>query len=198
MWSCSHCRAENTDDAALCACGAAKTTWTIVAGRTRTISVVRKRFTLERGTDSRARAPDDPALARTRLVAVTTMTPMAKAAARELAVAGALPPSSSLLFVGLEGPGSSKADVTLEVLYQGRPSEDVRIPGPVPADGYVRVLLVFGPGERPTFPDLHVVDVTEVEAPDGWAPTLEVSALGRPAQAVGLARAAPRAFYFSA
>lgn len=187
-WACSHCKAQNTDDAALCGCGAAKTTWTVLADRTRTLSVARKRVTLERGADTRTRAPGDPALSATTLVAATRLAPVDTARAAEMAARGLLPATSQLLFVGLEGPGAARADVTLEVLFSTRPSEERVLPGPVPADGYVRVLFVSGPGaEGLAFPDVHVVDVTEAEADDGHAPTVEVSALGRPAQAVTLA-----------
>lgn len=185
-WTCAPCEQSVGDAAACPSCGASKTSWTIIPEETRRLSVARKRFRLLVGTDVTPRAPGDPALAAVELVPATEVVALARDDVLELAAAGLLPATADTLFVALEGPGATKGDVTLEVLFAGRPSEEVVIAGPAPSDGHVKVVLVYGAGGTAdlALDGVHVVDVTE---DDAHAPTVEVAAVARPAEALRVA-----------
>lgn len=189
-WTCAACEQKVLGTGTCPTCGAMKTSWTVVADHTRTLSVARKAVTLLRGADGVPRPPGDPALAAVRLEPAPAVPALSRADAADVAAQGLLPATADTLFIALRGAGKGRVRVTLELLFSARPSMEVELQGPVPADGHVKVLFVHGPAGAgaPAFEGVHVVDAGE-DTPDGVAPTVEVSALGCPAQAVALAAA---------
>jgi hypothetical protein len=164
--------------------------------------VTKKKFVLLRGSDATARAPDDPRSAAVTLVPATEAVALDAATVRAFADQGLLPPTAHTLFVALYAGGQKDLGVTVEVFFDGRPSEEVTAPRQAapgdPSPVYTKLLLVRGAGDLAgvAFPDVTIIDVTE-EGEPGFAPTIEVAALGKPAVALPVTGAARRVFAFS-
>lgn len=158
-----------TQDEADCpSCAAPKTSWTMVREQTRKFVVAPKRFEVLRGAD---KAP------------ASVAPVMAKDAAR-----GASPVDpEALLHVRLFPGGAKDPSVSMALEFEQAEVTPVPFPAlePVNAEGFVDVpfLLVHGPGsaEGIELDGVHVVDATE-ETERGFAPAVEVKALGKPSK----------------
>lgn len=189
-WSCPACHAEVAADTTRdCpACGQNKDAWTINEEYTRALVVRGRRFTLCVGEQDEA--PEDPgALA---LRPATCAPAVAKAYARALADEGGAPSPKKLLYVCLHTrkPGE-RLEAEVEVLFAGQPSapqEVTREPAPEAlGDGSypIALLCVFG-DEDVSDVELEGVTIVDVSEGEDHAPSLEVSALKRPAQELPL------------
>lgn len=190
-WECGDCRTlVQADDDACPSCAAPKTSWTMVRDATRTFVLGGKRFEVLRGASSETWPPGDPRHEAEALAAAQVAPVLTRAAAAAVAARGHLPAARDLLRVRLHPKGHTDLTVTLGVNYEGLEADDRALSPPdepAPrADGAVDVLvlLVFGDGHGdvpdPSFPGVHVVDVGEEGAARGFAPAVEVSALGKP------------------
>ncbi|MBX3470134.1 MAG: hypothetical protein KF878_24930 [Planctomycetes bacterium] len=187
-WECPSCQTTQVDDEVCPGCGTSKSTWTMVANQTRAFVLGKKKLVLLRGVAAATWPPEAPEQ-EAELVPAERAPVMSKAAAARVAARGHWPPPRRLLRVRLF-PNKHK-DLTVELTvnfatleaaelalaFEGAPA--LRDDGSVD----VLVLLVRGEGEAPTFPGVHVVDVSE-GAPGGFAPGIEVAALGKPARAL--------------
>lgn len=166
-WTCEACGVEAERDEAECpSCAAPKTSWTMVRDETRSFVLTVKRFELLRGAD---KAP------------ASVAPVMAKDAAR-----GASPlDPEALLHVRLFARGTKDPSVSLALEFEQAEVTPAGFPAfePVNAEGFVDVpfLLVHGPGNADgiDLDGVHVVDATE-ETELGFAPAVEVEALGKP------------------
>ncbi|MCO5170264.1 MAG: peptidoglycan-binding protein [Planctomycetes bacterium] len=185
-WQCSECGADvATDVQTVCpGCGLPKTSWT-VGDVTRTLRVpAGRRFEVLRGVEAGAVALDEATWAPTE---VARAVPRARAAG--LAAAGRLPSPKDVLVVRVTARGAR--DVTVTVLPEARAARDVVVLAPAGGERVdVRVLPVFGDGPDVALPGLALLDVSDA-TDDGFAPRLEVAAVGKPAREVRL-EAAPR------
>ncbi|MCO5171069.1 MAG: hypothetical protein M9894_32495 [Planctomycetes bacterium] len=187
-WECPSCQTVQADDEVCPGCATSKSTWTMVVNQTRAFVIGKKKLLLLRGVADATWAPDDPRQ-EAELVPAERAPVMSKAAAAGVAARGHWPPPRRLLRVRLF-PNKHK-DLTVELTVNFATLEAAELALPfegAPAlrdDGSVDVLvlLVRGEGEAPTFPGVHVVDVSEPSA-RGFAPGIEVAALGKPARAL--------------
>lgn len=201
-WECPTCGAVAlADDAPCSACGVAKTAWTVVVDRTRTLQVTARSFRVYRG-DGTDPVPADVGYDAVALLEATRATSVPKDTLRQLAADGQLPPSAWVLFAVLKNKGQP-ADVTLEAMFAAQPSvEHVVASEPGPAGdprGFARYLCTHGEGELDpaAFPGLCLVDLGE-DTPERLAPTVEVSALGKPPVELPVSDRVMRRFRFSA
>ncbi len=186
-WTCTGCQTESADDVSECpTCSQAKTSWTVVGDVTRSFVVVGgKRFELRRGEQT---APGGPG-ADAPLVPISKISAIDKAEVRGWFDADHQPPSAYLVFVALYPRGAPNPTVTLELMFASRPSEELELPAEPPPDAapddpvHVPILFVRGAGDLTgvEFPGTHLVDVSE-DTEEGFAPTVEFRALGKPAQ----------------
>jgi Putative peptidoglycan binding domain len=188
-WDCKQCNlAVELDDTPCPGCGRTKDSWTMVAGATRTFTISKKRLELLCGERADALPCSDPAHADEPLrpASVARVTP--RDVARRIAARGHMPPSRDVLTVRLVPKRHKDLTVTLAVNYETEEVAELPFPhdgSPVdslqPVD--VRFLFVSGgppaPDDEVEFPGLRVVDLSE-ETPDGFAPSIEVSALKKP------------------
>lgn len=177
-WECKSCgHAVPLDTDSTCpACGVGRSTWTVVGGMTRTMTVPRaKGLKALRGTLAEPVAADHPLWITRELAETTTAPTVTKAHARALVARGLLPASSALLFVRVTAGGEA-SDVTVGVDYAQQERAERPLSRDLVAGGMydVVVLLVHGAGgvDGIAFPGIDVVDITEG---DGYAPELEVS-----------------------
>lgn len=194
-WSCIECGGEISDDLRACpGCAQRKTAWTVSASATRTMRITRRRFTLHRGVDT---TPGAPGAVEPALVPTTEARVLDKEYAEALRASGRAPAPADTLFVALGASGATDLTVRGEVMFDGKPSEPFEVPIQAPpglekgAVVLVPLILVRGAGPavaRDAFVGATVLDVDEptADGATGHAPTLELEALGRPAQAVAL------------
>lgn len=192
-WSCTQCGTNvERDDAPCPGCDARKESWTMVADATRNLVVSRKRVRLLAGDLAEPRPAGDPALAGAALAPATRAVAVPKAEVLELLEDGLAPAPADVLHVELKRGQGRDVGVTLEVLYAGRGSEELAFPREAdPAEEpdplIVKFLFVFGP-ERLDGVELdgvYLVDVSE-ESEEGFAPSVELRALGQRAQELPL------------
>lgn len=198
-WICPSCQLEQQDYISSCPeCALAKTNWTVIEDRTRAFVIpARRRFVLRRGTRS-APVPASQPEPTLSLLEAAQITCVPKEQAREWSSADQRPPTAQLLFV-VEYPQrkTKQLDVRLELLFASQPSTEQSVPVEAPADlgpddpVVVPLLFVFGADDDLSdlaFEGVELVDLSEGE---GYAPSVEVSALGKEAQElpVGPARA---------
>lgn len=203
-WDCKGCGATVADDdVAQCpSCEQQKTAWTIVHDLTRTLVVARKKFVLQRGDGTRSLPTSDPQNASVALSVAEQITVLTKTEVQDMAAGDLQPASSHVVFVSLYPQKSRDLGVTLEVLFAGQPSEELSFPkqaeGEVPDVDYVKFLFVYGPEqlEGVSFPDIHIVDLSE-DGEEGYAPTVEFTALGKKAQELPVSAVKLRPFAFS-
>lgn len=173
-WECPACRSVvATDDVECPSCAAPKTSWTLAADVTRTLVFGGgKRFEL-------LRAGPDGALAPAEVAPVTSV---------DEATRWTTPPAQRLLVVRLFPKRHKDLTVGLAVEFETLEVDERELPfegEPTLADDGsvdVSVLLVRGEGEV-TFTGVHVVAVGEASE-RGFAPTIEVAALGKPPRRV--------------
>ncbi len=195
-WSCKGCGGEVPDNRHTCAaCGHQKTSWTVVAAVTRTMRVSRRSFTLRRGRSTAPRATVDGSDPETEVT--TQARVLERRYVDALRASGRAPAPADTLYVALAPGGAADLTVRGEVLFAGKPSETFEVPLTAPAglpkDAVLLVPLVLVRGAGPAlaadaFPGATVIDVDEPgeDGAAGHAPSLEVQALDRPAQAVEL------------
>lgn len=199
-WSCKTCQAVTPDDssAACPACGARKTSWTLVQDKTRTMVVgTKKRFECLRG-DFGAPVAAAGDYERAGWAPTETLPALHKDAARKLAAEGRLPAPRDVVAVR-EWPGTAKdRSVAVTVEYAERKAEGRTVPGPegpLDDDGSIdaRLLAVWGDDDAPppAFDGLTVVEVSE-PTPAGFAPFAQVAALKRPPRRLKVAGTAVR------
>lgn len=187
-WECPSCQTVQADDEACSGCSTSKSSWTMVANQTRAFVIGKKKLLLLRGLATETWPRGDPRQ-EADLVAAERAPVMSKAAAAQVAARGHWPPPRRLLRVRLFPHKHPDLTVELTVNYATLEAADLALPFEgAPAlrdDGSVDVLvlLVRGEGEAPTFAGVHVVDVSEPSA-RGFAPAVEVAALGKPAKAL--------------
>jgi len=200
-WSCPSCAHQVELDESTCpACGAAKSAWTIIKDRTRTMVVPgRKRFVLRRGESRRSAPAGEATLV---LVEAEEAIVLDEEQARRIAERGHVPAPADLLFVGLYPGKRSDLSVTVEALYETQAGEPLEVPRER-AEGEpdpVLVAFVFlDTAEVPAdleFPDVQIVAIGE-ENEAGFAPSVEFSALGKDAQEVPAVRKPLPKFAFS-
>lgn len=188
-WVCPSCDSVVTqDDVSTCpGCGSSKSAWTMHADRTRTLVVGRKRIELQRGVSADEVPPGHASHSGADVVPATHAYALSKREAQAIADAGKLPASHDVLFVRLFPGGSPERGVTIAVNFDHHEVEELPPAHPddpaLDAAGKVDVKFLFVWGDDPavplpTFPGLHVVDVSE-ESDDGWthAPSIAVEAL---------------------
>jgi Putative peptidoglycan binding domain len=189
-WECKTCQTKVPEDTVgTCpSCGQLKTSWTIVDGRTRTMVLgKKKKLTLLRGQGGASAAPSEPPFATDELVPAEVAVVLAASELAALAERGHVPASRHVLFVRLE-PGKAKDwTVTLAVDFARADLDEREFPqeGEL-VDGVLDARFVFYRDDGAdlsgvTLPGLTLVEITE-DTERGFAPGVEVSALGRPAQ----------------
>lgn len=198
-WNCKRCGAADLNDTVpgCPECHQAKTAWTLVVDQTRTLTISRKSFVLERG-DGSSSAP--AAATPVALSAATSITVLPTSELLAIAERGHVPPSAQVVFVTLHPRRSTDLTVELTPVYAGQPAQplsftDVALPG---SEGVYHAPFVFTFGsdslEGLTFPDLTIVDITEG---DGFAPSVEFRALNKRAQELPVSATKLRRFAFS-
>lgn len=201
-WTCPTCAVEVALDEGACpACGAVKLAWTVMRDRTRTMVLPgRRRFALLRGASTRSAPPDQSASVE--LLEAEQAVVLREAQARALAARGHLPATADLLFVALYPGKHPDLTVTVEALYAGRPGQPVELPRERVEGEQEPVLvpLLFLDAEEVpadlALPGVHLIAIGE-EADPGFAPSVELAALGKPAQELPTARKALPRFAFS-
>ena len=191
------------DDGVCPRCEAAKTSWTLVADKTRTLQVSGRKLLVLRGVGAapvaKAEAEDPPA----ELVPADHARVLAKDAARELIAADQAPAPRDVLTVRLLPKKHKDLTVRLTVEFETDEEAEHEVPyeGPPLEEGAVhdvRLLFVHGPGdvEGIAFSGLTVIDLTEEDAAEGFAPTVEVAALKKRPKALPVREAGD--FFLSA
>ncbi len=188
-WSCTSCgTAVARDDVSECpTCKTAKQSWTMIEDQTRAMVVARKAFALLAGDLDEPVTPDDPRLATVALAPATHAVAVPKAEVLQLAADGLLAAPADVLHVELRRGATRDLTVRLEVLYAGQPSQELELPrqhAGEPDPVVVQLLLVYGDeglDGLEALGEARLVDIGEDLEP-GYAPAIEVSALGRPAQ----------------
>lgn len=192
-WDCScGTHVERDDEAACPACGQAKASWTLVADKTRTLSLSTKK-PLYRGVGDDY-VPRADGLDGFEVVETTELVTLEKRLVRQLAALELLPAPAHLLVVRV--PAGKSGDVTL--VPEVEDGEVAPVSFPTDGAAELRFLLVHGPGElAPELapPGVHVVDVHEPTA-RGHAPQLGVAALTKKRTTLPIATAL-RAFVLS-
>lgn len=177
-WTCGECDTADISDAAgVCpTCGDRKLAWTVKEGQTR-------RFQVARG------ARDKVELLTGDGQAAGEVTSIPRAGAEERARARREPDPEHVLVVRLTAAAGADLSVRVVALHACSEPREVVVPGPerVEASGPrdVRLVFVHGRGTddaAPTFPGLHVIDVTEEDVEGGHAPAVSVAALKRKAR----------------
>lgn len=128
-----------------------------------------------------------------RLSQASVVTVLSKAEVRRWHEDGLLPPSAFLLFVTLHPRNARDLTVELELLHAGQPSTSLAFPAEAPAELAAEAvvsrpfLFVRGEGDLAglSFPEVELVDANDA-SPEGFAPEVEVTALGRPPQGLPL------------
>jgi hypothetical protein len=183
-WICERCQlAVKRDDVQACpGCGQGKSAWT-VGGATRQLVVTTgTRLACLRGEDPSPTVLGALLYPPHALVPTAEARVVTKRVALDLAAAGQQPASLDLLVVRLF-PKDALGAVTLGIEYAQRTLDEQEHKVVDAPFVDVRFLFVAGPEELPpefTFPGLRVVDVTESDAANGFAPGVQVSAFKRP------------------
>lgn len=190
-WTCKKCATEVSEDDLVCTqCEAPKTVWTMVAEKTRTFTISGARVEYKRGRGYAAKPPGDRSYDPGRVVPADCLYVYPKADALRVREAGLEPPSVHIVTVRLFPKKKKELEVQLTINFAEAEEDDREFPyegDPVLSpEGYVdvRFLFVFGEGDLAdvSFPDVHhVVDVSE-ETDDGFAPSVDVSALRKKPQ----------------
>lgn len=193
-WTCESCsHAVEDDSVQTCpSCHVSKSAWTLHGGQTRQIVIGLSRFACLRGQDAAPSAAPAPLYPPESLVETTEARVVPKAAAIALWNAGKRPASLDLLVVRLF-PREAMGQVTLNIEHAAQPRAERKFAVLEPPYTDVPFLFVAGPEELPAdlgFPGVRVIDITEDGAP-GWAPTVEVTALKRPAVELTVVPATP-------
>lgn len=185
-WSCGACGAlvEDDGEGTCAACGARKTSWTVIQDRTRTLRLGKRRFELLRGTTREAAPPRDPPYAGEDLLQADHGVVVAASTLRALHAQGLAPAGHHVLFVRLR-PDRAKdwtVRVAIDLAQDARREEAHPVAGEL-VDGEVDARFVFVCADGAdlagvTFPGVALVDVTD-DAGLGYAPEVEVRALGR-------------------
>lgn len=186
-WSCAACAVDVAQDDLPCpSCGNAKAAWTVLAGNTRAMVVTRRSFECLRGAETRpVTGASEYEGASWR--ATEAVRAVSRAAAGELARAGQGPPPADLLTVRVT-PRGKAAPVRIGVEYAQEALEEHEFePDPELAAQErfdLRFLFVYDDGAGGPAPDelegaFPGVRVVEISEGGGWAPTLEVTAVGK-------------------
>lgn len=186
-WSCTSCgTAVARDDVSECpTCRTAKQSWTMVEDKTRAMVVSRKTFALLAGDLDEPVRPDDPRLATVALGPAAHAVALPKAEALQLAADGELAAPADVLHVELRRGTARDLTVRVEVLYAGQPSQTIEVPREHAGESDpVVVQLLFVYGDEPldgleALGEARLIDIGE-ELEPGYAPTVEIAALGRP------------------
>lgn len=172
-WTCDGCGIEvETDEGACPTCAAPKTSWTMVREQTRTFVLAGKRFEVLRGP---GRAPAERAPV------------VSKDEARRRAARGDGPPPDAVLYVRLHAKPPTDLTVTLTLEFERAEALEAHLSPPegLGSEGWadVPLLLVHGAGpiDDLGFDGVQVIDASEEQ---GFAPEVEVAALGKPARAL--------------
>ncbi len=186
-WQCKQCATDVTDDVtSTCpSCGTAKTAWTLVQDRTRTMVVTtRRKLEPMRSDDAAARTPRAAPYDAAPWALTDVVAAMPKGRARALLAQGLLPAPADLLTVRAPTKAGG-ATVRVTVLPEAARARDVDLAASAPGgDGFVdaRVLPVFGALDDDVgdivVPGVLTLDVSD-ETDRGHAPTLEVSIAGK-------------------
>lgn len=187
-WECPTCQTTQSDDETCVTCAAPKSSWTMAPNQTRAFVLAGKKLELLRGvatTTWPAEAPQHEA----ELIPATRAPVMSKAAAAQVIARGHWPPPRRLLRVRLFPKSHPDLTVKLTVNFDTLEAAELELPfegaPTLREDGSVDVLvlLVRGAGAAPELAGVHVVDVSE-ESARGFAPSVEVAALGKPFKAL--------------
>lgn len=188
-WTCNECQAEHEADSlhSCSECGWEKPAWTMVEDQTREFALTRRRrskFRCLRGDQLErpaASAPPSGSWTPTRKAPV-----LRKAQVQALVEAGCRPAPHDLVRVRLERRAGDSLTLGVAIDYAERELAEHELPysgEPPPGRDPVErtLLLVCGPGPAPEVPwaGIEVLDVSE-EGEPGYAPGIEVAALGRP------------------
>jgi hypothetical protein len=198
-WDCKSCGAAGvSDNLNTCPeCARVKTAWTLVVDRTRTLTISRKKFVLQRGDGSRSGPASESPVT---LYAAEKITVFTKQELRALADQGHVPASAYVVFVTLYPRQTTDLTVELAVLYENQASEQLSFPDAATPGGedvhYAQFVFAYGDGdlEGIEFPDMTVVDLSEL---DGFAPSVEFSALGKKEQELPTTATKLRQYAFS-
>jgi hypothetical protein len=198
-WDCACGVHIEQDDETTCpSCGERKSAWTLVADRTRTLSVTTRRAPLFRGEDAAPR-PRDAGWDDVALAPASEVVALEAELLRQLAEAGLGPAPAHVLVARV--PAGKDGTVTVLPEFGQREVEPVTLADDAADPGAgrdVRLLLVFGDGAGdPALapPGVHVVDVGE-GTPLGYAPQVGVTAVTRKRTALPVV-AGLRAFRWS-
>lgn len=180
-WDCTCGTHVDRDDSGCPACGQQKGAWTLVADKTRTLSVTTRKAPLYCG-DSDDLVQLEAGYAGAALVECKELVTIEKALVAQLAEAGLGPATRHVLVVRLAAGKSGQ--VTLVPEFEKREVQELAFPTddePERPEGGkdVRFLLVHGRGDLPNAPaGVHLVDVGETTK-RGYAPQLSVGALSK-------------------
>ncbi len=191
-WRCAACERDLPDSEGACpGCGAQKTAWTLVAEQTRQLVVSRARLVCLRGADAAPVAPGAPP---PDLAEAEAFPVLAKGELAALVARGERPAWSQRVVARVwprgVGTGPGARDVTLSVELAGCGPRAHVVPrdpaAPLGPEGAFDVVLLGVAGPEDLAPEvsaalaaegLEVVDLSDPEAPGGFAPEVEVAAV---------------------
>ena len=198
-WDCKSCGTSDLKDSesACPECQRVKTAWTLVVDRTRTLTVSRKKFVLQKGNGTR---PEPAGQSQVTLSGATKITVLSKSDLRTYSEDGNVPPSAYVVFATLYPRRSTDLTVELALIYGAQATESQGYPdaASLETEGvhYAQFVFTYGQGDVSdvSFPDITIVDLSEG---DGFAPSVEFSALGKKAQELPTTATKLRRFAFS-
>lgn len=181
-WDCTcGTHVDRDDDTGCPACGHQKGAWTLVADKTRTLSVTTRKAPFYCG-DADDLVPLETGYAGMALVECKELVTIEKALVAQLAEAGLGPATRHVLVVRIAAGKSGQ--VTLVPEFEKREVQELAFatddePERPEGGKDVRFLLVHGRGDLPDAPPgVHLVDVGETTK-RGYAPQLSVGALSK-------------------
>ena len=184
-WDCSKCGAEGLSDSeGACACGQAKSAWTVFSGQTRQLvvgSTKRLQVLVGAGASPLPQGPDP--YARVEWRKARRLEVLSRSRLVALAEQGLLPAPEHVALARVFPGDKPSRELELSVIHARREARELRLEAAPELDpeGAYDQWLVFcacEPGEAPSLEGLQVIEVGEEEAP-GHAPQVTLSALGR-------------------
>lgn len=181
-WTCSTCSTEVAIDTEACpGCGSLKASWTVVPESTRTFALELKRFELWRGeaTDPVAAGSPEAAPGRVAVSSAEEVVALAKSKVAALAGQGLAPAPRHQLVLRTFPRGDKRPTAVVTIPYARDAARELELPREAPelTNGAFdqAFVFVFGPGDPPVVESLHVIDVTDADAPGGHVDHVVVS-----------------------